>query len=101
VIRETVAGRRILTDRLQAVVLGCLVVIYFHNHGNKSQAGQPGSHEGKRDFLTVETWLYEVEQYSGFVQIDAPEKPINDAKTIAYASSLFKQTAANWWYILV
>jgi Retrotransposon gag protein len=62
---------------------------------------KPGSYEGKRDSLTVETWLYQVEQYLALVQVGAPETPINDVTKISYASSLFTQTAATWWYMLV
>ena len=62
---------------------------------------KPGSYEGKRDSLTVETWLYQVEQYLALVQIGAPSTPINDVTKISYASSLFTQTAATWWYMLV
>jgi hypothetical protein len=43
---------------------------------------KPGSYEGKRDSLTMETWLYQVEQYLALVQIGAPSTPINDVKKI-------------------
>jgi hypothetical protein len=43
---------------------------------------KPGSYEGKRDYLTVETLLYKVEQYLFLVQVGAPEQPINDATKI-------------------
>jgi Retrotransposon gag protein len=62
---------------------------------------RPGSYEGKHDSLTVETWLYQVEQHLALVQIGAPSTPINDVTKISYASSLFTQTAATWWYMLV
>jgi hypothetical protein len=60
-----------------------------------------GSYEGKRDSLNLETWLYQVEQYLVLVQIGAPSTPINDVTKISYASSLFTQTAATWWYRFV
>jgi Retrotransposon gag protein len=62
---------------------------------------KPGAYEGKRDSLTVETWLYQVEQYLALVQVGAPETPLDDVTKIMYASSLFTQTAATWWYMLV
>jgi hypothetical protein len=62
---------------------------------------KPSSYDGKRDSLTVETWLYQVEQYLSLVQVGSPETPINDETKISYASSLFTQTAATWWYMLV
>jgi Retrotransposon gag protein len=62
---------------------------------------KPSSYDGKRDSLTVETWLYQVEQYLALVQVGSPETPINDETKMSYASSLFTQTAATWWYMLV
>jgi hypothetical protein len=62
---------------------------------------KPSPYDGKRDSLTVNTWLYQVEQYLALVQVGSPETPINDGTKISYASSLFTQTAATWWYIMV
>jgi hypothetical protein len=53
---------------------------------------KPGSYEGTRDSLTVETWLYQVEQYLALVQIGAPSTPINDVKKISYAGNV----PGNW-----
>jgi hypothetical protein len=62
---------------------------------------KPSLYDGKRDSLTVETWLYQVEQYLALVQVGSPETPINDGTKMSYASSLFTRTAATWWYMLV
>jgi hypothetical protein len=57
--------------------------------------------ESKRDSLTVEKWQYQVEQYPELKQVNDQGTPVDDVKKIMYASSLFKQTAVTWWYMLV
>jgi Retrotransposon gag protein len=42
-----------------------------------------------------------VQQYFALVQVSSTETPLDDGTKITYASSLFSQTAATWWYTLV
>jgi hypothetical protein len=65
---------------------------------------KPESYDGKRDSLTVESWLYQVEQYLALVQVGAPETHINDVRKISYAfitvhadgSDLVVYVGSNW-----
>lgn len=62
---------------------------------------KPEPFGGKRDFLTVNTWLYKVEQYLALVQISNPAAPLTEGNRIMYASTLLTGTAAVWWYTVV
>jgi Retrotransposon gag protein len=62
---------------------------------------KPSSFDGGRNAFTVNTWIYQVEQYFAIVQVRDPETTLSDETKLTYASSLFTQTAAAWWYRLV
>ena len=62
---------------------------------------KPDSFSGYRDALTVNTWLYQTETYLNLVQVNNPEIAMDDNTKIAFASTLVKGNAANWWYILL
>ena len=62
---------------------------------------RPEPFEGKRDALTVETWIYQVEVYLNLLQVANPNLVIDDVTRIQFASSLLKGNAVNWWYMLV
>ena len=60
---------------------------------------KPDVYDGKRDGLTVNTWLYQVELYLNLVQLNNPELNVDDNMKISFASSLLKKNAASWWYM--
>ena len=62
---------------------------------------KPGPFEGKRDSLTVETWLYQVDVYLNLLQVANPNVVIDDGTRVAFATTLLKGNAANWWFMLV
>lgn len=62
---------------------------------------RPEKYNGKRDFLTLNTWIYKVDQYLSLSQISNPGADISeDAKTM-FAASFLTETAAVWWFTLV
>ena len=62
---------------------------------------KPGQFEGKRDSLTVETWLYQVEVYLNLLQVASPNVQIDEGTRVCFATTLLKGNAANWWFMLV
>lgn len=62
---------------------------------------KPGPFEGKRDSLTVETWLYQVDVYLNLLQVANPNVVIDDGTRVAFATTLLKDNAARWWFMLV
>jgi len=63
--------------------------------------GKPSPFEGKRDSLTVETWLWQVDVYLNLMQAANPNIAVDDGTRIAFASTLLKGNAANWWFMVV
>lgn len=59
---------------------------------------KPDSFEGTRDFLTLNNWLYTIEQYLSLTRISVPTISITDHNKIAIASSYLKGNAAIWLY---
>lgn len=53
---------------------------------------------GTRDYVTVNTWLYTVEQFLNLAQLSSPTVIINDHNKISFASSYLKENASAWWY---
>ena len=62
---------------------------------------KPVPFEGKRDSLAVETWLYQVDVYLNLLQVANPNMVIDDETRVAFATTLLKGNAANWWFMLV
>lgn len=62
---------------------------------------KPEPFEGRRDALTVNTWLYQVDVYFNVMQVVHPQVVIDETTKISFASILLKGPAANWWYMLV
>lgn len=62
---------------------------------------KPDTYDGKRDFLTVNAWLYQVEQYLSLIQLGSPDALISDHNQISFASSYLKGNAAVWWFNLI
>lgn len=61
---------------------------------------KPETYDGRRDFLAVNTWLFNVEQYLLLSQLSNPNVPIADESRIRFASSYLKGTASVWWFNL-
>ena len=62
---------------------------------------KPEPFSGKRDAVTVNAWLYQVDMYLNLLQLNNPEAPIDQNTRVSFASTLLKGYAANWWYMLV
>ena len=62
---------------------------------------KPGPFEGKRDALTVETWLYQVDIHFNLLQVANPNIQIDEGTRVFFATTLLKGNAANWWFMLV
>lgn len=62
---------------------------------------KPETFDGRRDFITVSSWLFKVEQYLSLTQLSNPAAPISDQNRIAFASSFLTSTAASWWFTIV
>lgn len=69
--------------------------------GISLKPNKPETYDGKRDFLTVNTWLYKVEQYLTLIHLTNPGTPLNDASRVMYASTFLTGTAAVWWHTVV
>ena len=62
---------------------------------------KPESFSGKRDAMTVNAWLYQVDMYLNLLQLNNPDVPLDQNTRVSFASTLLKGNAANWWYMLV
>lgn len=62
---------------------------------------KPDTFDGKRDFLSVSTWLFKVQQYLSLIVLSNPNSVISDDNRIMFASSFMTGTAASWWYTIV
>lgn len=62
---------------------------------------QPETYEGKRDFLTVNTWIYKLEQYIALQAVVNPTLDFNDGNKILFATTFLSGSAAIWWYSTV
>lgn len=62
---------------------------------------KPDTYDGRRDFLTVNTWIYKVEQFLNLSQLSSPETLITDLNRIQFASSYLTGNAAVWWFNVV
>lgn len=62
---------------------------------------RPEPYGGRRDYLVVSTWLYNMEQYLLIVQLVNPNSMLSDGNRIIYASPFFTGTAPVWWYTIV
>lgn len=62
---------------------------------------RPDKYNGKRDFLTIITWIYKVDQYFSLSQIANPGADILEDAKIMFAASFLTKTAAVWCFTLV
>lgn len=62
---------------------------------------KPDTYDGTREYVTVNTWLYTIEQYLSLTQLSSPNTPLTDHNKIAFASSYLKGNAAVWWFHIV
>jgi len=61
---------------------------------------KPSTYDGKRDELSVRTWLYQIQQYLMLTEVGNGQE-LTDQVKIAFATSYMTSTAATWWYTLV
>lgn len=61
---------------------------------------KPDSCDGKRDFLYVSAWIYQVEQYLQLLQL-SNTTCINDGTKVMVASTFFFGNAAVWWFTMI
>lgn len=67
-----------------------------------SKPSKPGPFEGKRDSLTVETWIYQFDVYLNLLQVENPNGDsrilmgIDDGTCVAFAAIVLKGYAASW-----
>lgn len=59
---------------------------------------KPETYGGRRDFLSVNTWMFKVEHYLALYQLNDTNDPIFDENNVCFGSSFFKGSAAIWWY---
>ena len=62
---------------------------------------RPESFDGKRDALTVNTWIYQLQVYFNLIEVSDNTVELSDEVKINLASSLMKGNAASWWYMKV
>lgn len=62
---------------------------------------KPEAYDGKKNYLTVSTWLYNVKQYLFLSQLNANHGAIADASKFAFASFYMTNSAAVQWYSVV
>ena len=61
---------------------------------------KPGPFEGKKDFLVVKTWLYQLYVYLNLLQVVNPNVVMDVNSRVMFAITLLKGQAANLWYRL-
>lgn len=62
---------------------------------------KPDAFDGRRDYLTVNTWLFKVQQYLQLSALSGANAEITDESRIMFASSYLTSTAASWWYTVI
>lgn len=62
---------------------------------------KPDVYDGKRDALTVDAWIYQVDTYLNLLTLSNPELNLTEEIKVQYASTLLKKNAANWYYMQV
>lgn len=62
---------------------------------------KPETFDVRRDFLAVNNWLFNIEQYLTLSQLSNPNALISDENRIRLASSYLKGTVAVWWFNVV
>ena len=78
----------------------------FNNEANdnpsfKMRPNKTDNYEGKRNFLSVQTWIYKIEQYLLLIQASQPDCQMTDTNRIMFATTFLAKTAAIWWYTVV
>ena len=61
---------------------------------------KPEPFSGKRDHLTVETYIHTVYNYIKLMEVISPSVFVGEPEAVAFASTLLQGSAANWWYII-
>lgn len=61
---------------------------------------KPEVYDGKRDFLTVNSWRFNIENFLELTQLRPPGTPISDENK-SFSASFLREIAAVWWPSLV
>lgn len=62
---------------------------------------KPLLYDGRRDFITVNSCLYQMDQYFGLLALSSNSRDLEDSVKISYGSSFISQTVAAWWFTIV
>lgn len=62
---------------------------------------KPEQYHGRRDFVIVNKWLYNMEHYFLILQLSNPRNVLTDDNKIIHLSTFLSSTAAVWWYTVV
>lgn len=58
---------------------------------------RPDPYNGKRDILTVRTWLYKVEQYLNLSQLRSTNANFTQVNKVLFTSTFLGEMTAIWW----
>ena len=62
----------------------------------------PKTFSGDRDFLKLNAWIYQVDEYFNIVNFrKTDEEAIDNRSKVRFASLLLDGDAALWWFTLV
>lgn len=62
---------------------------------------KPDIYDGKRDALTVDTWINQVDTHLNLSTHSSPQLDLAEETKVQYASTLLKTNAANWYHMQV
>ncbi len=62
---------------------------------------RPENLDGRRDLLTVNTWVFKMEQYSTLMNEFSSGMLASEPSKVAFASKFVSDSAAIWWHIKV
>ncbi len=62
---------------------------------------KPDVYDGKRDAVTVDSWIFQVDTYLNLLSIGNPQLNLTEEIKVQFATTLLKNNAANWYYMQV
>ena len=68
---------------------------------NNFKPKRPEPYDGKRDQLTVHTWVYKMEQFFALQAAVSQANVLTDYNKVLFASAFLSGNAATWWYTRV
>lgn len=57
-------------------------------------------YDGKRDFLSVSTWLHQNFQHMSLIQLNNPTYINIDENNVSFVGSYISENAEIWWFTL-